>query len=110
MVAITDPINNSLVDVHDRISGTVSNQEAHVWAVIRPVQTQDCWVQMPILVNSSGSWTVAVQFGEFESNHSGKPYEVRVFANPHQILMPGRTTTCWPEADAFSNALYVTRR
>lgn len=108
-IAITEPRNNSRVDIYDRISGTVSDKNAEVWIVLHPTQTPDCWVQTPVLVNSNGTWTASVQFGEQGPSQIGKPYEIRAFANPRSRLSPGRTT-CWPKAVANSDALYVNRR
>lgn len=109
VVRITAPENNSFVNVYDRVSGLVSDRQAHLWVVVQPLQTQDCWVQKPVIVDSRGIWTASVQFGEDKSLHSGKTYEVRVLANPIQKLVPGRTI-CWPEADAVSGPLYLTGR
>jgi hypothetical protein len=108
-VAITAPTNDSVVDVHDNISGTVSDKKASVWIVIQPLETMGCWIQKRILVDTNGTWIASVQFGESTPEHSGKRYEVRAFANPHSNLSPG-PTACWPKADAQSAALYVRRR
>jgi hypothetical protein len=95
--------------VHHKISGTVSDKNANVRVVIHPIETPDCWAQMPAVVGDDGTWSVVAQFGENDPSHSGKGYEVRAFANPRANLSPG-PTPCWPQAAANSDALYVTRR
>lgn len=108
-LSITSPPNNSEVDVHDFVTGKVSDKDSHVWLIIQPLQTMVSWVQKPVIVDNAGTWKASVQFGEYTAEHSGKRYEVRAFGNPHSGLAPG-PTECWPQAEAISAALYVTRR
>jgi hypothetical protein len=71
-----------------------------VWLVVQPIETGDCWVQNPILVNNDG---------EDRADHKGKRYEIRAFANPKATTGPGRVT-CWPEAEAWSDGVQLVRQ
>jgi len=108
-LAIETPDHNDRVNVRHEIAGIVSSGGARVFVIIQPRETSDCWVQNPILVNSDRTWRVFAQFGEQTSGHSGKAYEVRALANPKGSLRPGRTS-CWPEAEAYSDPIYVVRK
>jgi len=108
-VVITAPLDDSVVDVIETISGYVTNKNASVLVIIQPLETQDCWAQKPVIVSNDGTWRASVQFGENTSAHSGKSYEVRAFANPYTAIDPGKTV-CWPEADAISHPLYLKRQ
>lgn len=107
-IAIVSPTSNTTVEMHDRLRGTVTDAGASIWIVVHPIETMDCWIQKPVIVDQDGSWVANVQFGEDKPKHSGSPYEVRALANPKQALKPGKTS-CWPEAVATSRPLFVRR-
>jgi hypothetical protein len=108
-LTIEKPSQNESVGVRHEISGTVSTRSARVWVIIQPREIGDCWVQTPIIVNSDQSWRLLAQFGEDTPEHWKKSYEVRALANPKGDLRPGKTS-CWPEAEAYSDPLYVIRK
>lgn len=100
--------NNATVDVHEIISGRISIKNTHLWIVIHPIETQDCWVQLPVSINKAGEWIASVQFGEKTSAHNGKKFEVRALADKNNVLKPGRTR-CWPKVAYQSASIYVER-
>ena len=104
-----DDAKREPVGVRHEVSGAVSDKSARVWLVVHPQETSDCWIQNPILANADGTWRLLAQFGENDPAHSGKPFEIRAFANPKSALRPGKTT-CWPEAEAHSDPVYVIRK
>jgi len=108
-IKIQKPAQKELVGVKHEVAGTVSDRSAKVWLVVRPRETADCWIQNPILVNNDGSWRLLSQFGEEKPEHSGKPYEIRALANPKTTMRPGKTI-CWPEAEVYSDPVYVVRK
>jgi hypothetical protein len=108
-VVITSPKSGTVVEYRHEVNGTVSDPNADVWVVIRPVETSDFWVAPPVTVKEDGSWKVKAYFGEDKPEHSGKPFEVRAFANPVGNISEGKTTQ-WPRAAAKSNVANVVRK
>lgn len=107
-LAIQSPKSGARVDHRQEVNGKVSDSNADVWVVIRPLETSDFWVQPPVTVKEDGSWKVVVYFGE-AGRHVGKQYELRAFANPVGKISEGRTTQ-WPKAAARSNVVEVVRQ
>ena len=107
-VAITQPQPDAKVEQRATVSGSVSDPRAKVWVVIHPTETSGFWVQPPVTVDSDGTWSVLAYFGE-GSRDSGKPYEIRAFANPSETLKPGERSD-WPTASAQSKVVRVTRK
>lgn len=108
-VTIIQPKPNAVVKPRDTVAGSVSDPRAKVWVVIHPTETSGFWVQPPVTVDSDGTWSVLAYFGREGSIDSGKPYEVRAFANPSEPLKPGERSE-WPTASAQSRVVRVTRR
>jgi hypothetical protein len=107
-VAIQAPKDGSSVSHRNEVSGTVSDPNADVWVVIRPIETSDFWIQPPVTVRKDGSWKVLVYFGEAGPKHAGKRFEVRAFANPTDQISEGKRAQ-WPKAAGRSDIVEVTR-
>lgn len=108
-VSIQSPRSGDIVEARHWVIGRVSNPNADVWVVVRPMAPQDFWVQPPVAPGEDGTWKVLVYFGEAGSRHSGTQFEVRAFANPVGRISVGRTNQ-WPRAAARSHVVEVIRR
>jgi len=107
-ITIERPAQKAAVAVREDVAGKTSAR-SRVWLVIQPRETSDCWIQNPAIPTSDGSWRIPAQFGEEGSQHRGKAYEIRALVNPKNPLAPGKVN-CWPEADAYSDPVHVTRK
>lgn len=107
-ITIENPASQARVKPRDTISGKVSDPNATVWVVIHPKLTSDFWVQPPVTVDNDGTWEVEGHFGREGAVDSGKPYEIRAFANPAGELVEGLRTD-WPSGAAKSRVIKATR-
>lgn len=107
-ISISSPLDGVSVDQRQDIVGAVSDPNAEVVVVIHPVSVSEFWTQPPVTVRNSGQWRVKVYFGR-QGMDRGEEYEVRAFANPHSQTREGKYNS-WPEAEASSNVVVVTRR
>jgi len=106
-VAIKYPNDGSLVDFSQSIGGTVSNQQAEVWVLIKTPQF-DHWVQGQAHVASDRTWKLLAQVGRQESLDAGKNFEVIAVANPKIPLSIGAIPAI-PSGDS-TDSIIVTRR
>jgi hypothetical protein len=55
------------------------------------------------------SWKVMIHIGHPGSVDVGKHFEVRAVANPTTSLREGQVLDAWPDAEAMSNVIELTR-
>jgi hypothetical protein len=108
-ILITAPGSGTLVHQREIVAGRVSDPEAALWVVIHPVGSNRYWVQ-PRPMKHDGLWCVPAYFGQPIAQHSGRRFEVRSFANPWERLSESKLLPGWPQADAQSNLVLVSRR
>lgn len=106
---IAEPADGAQVGAEMPIQGSAS-PEQKVWLIVHPQETSDYWVQPPAIADDAGAWKTAIFVGRPGSADVGQRYEVRAVANPQTPLKEGQVLKTWPEAQATSSILKVTRR
>ena len=107
---VVAPADGASVPERPFVEGTASDPTATVWVVIRPMEGSDYWVQPPVTVRVTGAWKVQVYIGRPGNLDIGKHFEVKAVANPKQPLAEGYVLDAWPEAEAISQVIEVSRR
>ena len=108
-IAITDPGDDAKVPARHRVRGTTNDTEAEIWLVVHPTEIDSMWVQGRANIKKDGTWVVSAAFGE-PNMHQGKPYAILAVANPKEPLKKGQQLHDWPEAEAWSPVVEVTRQ
>jgi hypothetical protein len=101
-LAISSPKTGATVSINETVQGAVSDPSAHVWLIIHPIATNDCWVQ-PEAEIEGGKWFVNATFGLPQS--MGAQFEIRAIANPINPIQVGQRLPCWPQAQSESAAV-----
>lgn len=110
-VRIMSPLDAAEVPWRACFSGTSSDPDARLVAIVHPTEVSAFHVQPPISVRPDGRWKVQLYIGEGKLGlHSGKHFEVRVFSRPKVVLREGQKLPYWPEAESASPMIEVTRR
>ncbi len=109
-ITITTPEDGASVVRRPIVQGTVSDPEADVWVVLHPAEVADYWVQPPVTVRKDSTWKVQIYIGRPGSLDVDKQFEIIAFANPEDTLEVGQVLGDWPEAEARSDVVEVTRR
>ncbi len=109
-IAIAKPCNDARVGWRTIVKGKVSDPKATVQVIIHPLEVNDHWVQPKIDVSSDGTWQVLAYFGRDGSIDAGKPYEVMAVVNPKTPLKEADVLPDWPEAEAKSDIIRVSRK
>ncbi|MEW8050191.1 MAG: hypothetical protein AB2809_07420 [Candidatus Thiodiazotropha sp.] len=107
-IYISSPPEGGSVNQRHNVIGGVSDPTAKIIIVVHPVSVSEFWTQPPVTVRNDGQWHVKAHFGRQEMDH-GEEYEVRAYANPQSQIIEGKYNS-WPEAEARSNVVIVTRR
>lgn len=107
-ITISSPLDGESVNQRQLITGHVADSNAHVVVVIHSESVSDFWAQPPVMVRNNGQWRVRAYFGRRGMDY-GEEFVVRAFANPNSQIPEGRYYS-WPEAEARSNVVFVTRR
>jgi hypothetical protein len=81
----TRPKDGSQVPSRACIEGTVSDPSAHVFAIIRPLQWADYYVQKEADVKADGSFKILAYFGE-PTTPDGTGFSFRIVANPAVVV------------------------
>ena len=92
------------------MEGTVTDSNVRVWVIVHPMEVSDYWVQPSITVKENGSWKVKIYIGRPGSVDVGKQFEIMAVANPKDNLKEGDVLSGWPEAQAKSQVIEVTRK
>lgn len=106
---ITSPHDGDTVVHRLTIEGRAANPEWDVWIVIHPMEVSSMWVQPRVAVGQDGTWRAIVFVGR-EGKDSGRPFEIRAFANPKGSLVEGMQLQDWPDAEFKSDLIYITRQ
>jgi len=109
-VQITSPLDKSQVHERTFIEGTVSDPQAKVWVILHPLELSDYWVQPAVTVRKDGTWRVNAYLGRPGNIDVGKQFELMVIAKPEEPLKEGDVLMSWPEAQAKSQVIEVTRQ
>ena len=88
-INISTPLDGERVEQRHDIIGQVSDPNANVIVVIRPVSVSEFWTQPPVTVNNNGQWRVKAYFGR-RGMDGGVEYEIRAFANPQSQIREGK--------------------
>jgi hypothetical protein len=109
-VIITVPADKSKVLERPTVEGTVSDVNASVWVVVHSMATSDYRVQPSVSFEKDGTWKVKIYIGKQGNVDVGKHFEIMAVANPKGSLREGDVLKSWPEAQAKSQVIEVTRQ
>ena len=98
-LAILSPAAGATVSWRAPVDGRTDGRPREIWLIVRPIITNDCWVQPRAAIND-GRWRVTATFGNVDS--IGAEYELRAIANPTAPLREG-PVACWPQGEAQSD-------
>jgi hypothetical protein len=110
-VIITSPRDNAAVPWRPCVAGRVSDPAAKLYLVIND-KSGNYYVQPgPVSVKADGSWTARPYVAENKPGvFDGLPFELKALANPKAALEEGQVLAAWPEAEASSDLIDITRR
>ena len=106
IVQITSLSDGKFVDLYEQVRGHVSNANTKVWLLVQ-TPAASCWLQGPAIIEATGDFSIAAQFGDGGSG--GVQFAVRAVVNPPAGIKAG-LVSCGMQADAFSRMVLVTRR
>ena len=109
-VRITVPGDNAQVLERPLLEGTVSNSSAKVWVIVHSLEVSDYYVQPSVTVKGDSSWKVVIYVGRPGKVDVNKQFEIIAVANPKVDLKEGLKLGGWPEAQAKSEVIDVTRK
>ena len=107
---ITAPLDKAKVSERPYVEGNVSDANVKVWVIVHPMDVSDYWVQPSVTVKENGSWKVKIYIGRPGAMDVGKQFEIMAVANPKDKLKEGDVLSGWPEAQAKSQVIEVTRK
>ncbi len=100
------------------VKGTVSDPNARVYVVVRPLRPQDYWIQEQPTVDAKGNWQANAYFGEPPPGPgAGEDYEIIALATNENSVVTCMTGNCLqvgktkdiPRNTNRSNLVTVTR-
>jgi hypothetical protein len=109
-IEITVPSDRDEVSWRPIVEGRVSDPNAKVWVIVKPVSVSDFWVQPKASVNRDGTWRVQIYIGRPGTFDTGNLFEVLAVANPHRRLREGDILNDWPAAKSRSHLFLVKRK
>jgi hypothetical protein len=109
-IRITAPSDKSQVAEKPSIEGTVTDVNVSIWVVVHPTEVSDYWVQPPVTVKEDGTWKGRAYIGRPGNVDVGKQFEIMSVANPKEPLKEGDVLKNWPEGQAKSQVIEVTRQ
>jgi len=109
-ISINSPLDKAKVTGRPAIEGTVSDPRAIVAVIVHPMEVGDYWVQQNVTVKKSGAWKVLINIGRPGTIDVGKHFEIMAVAKPKTLLREGAVLSGWPEAQATSEVVEVTRK
>jgi hypothetical protein len=109
-VDIQSPKANQEVGVETMVTGKVSDPQARVYVLVRPLKTRYWWVQrMPAPPSSDGTWQTLCYFGT-PTEGGGEPYEIIAIASKKRLsLKEGQKLEDTPEQGVSSDVVTVKR-
>ncbi len=108
-LTIEQPADGACVPERPNVTGAVSDAKAKVWVVVHPLEVATYWVQPRLTVRSGGRWKTRIHIGRPGRVDVGKEFEMMAVVNPRSGLSNGQQLGDWPEAEAVSNVVEVTR-
>ena len=110
-VAVTSPTEKARVPWRPCVTGTVSDPAARVFLIIHDKTGGDFFVEPgPISIKSNGTWSALPYIAENKPGvFENFQFEIKAFANPKPALAEGEILAAWPEAEAASELIDVTR-
>lgn len=109
-VMITEPQNKAEVPEKAVIKGTVSDPSAKVWLIVRPLATEDYWVQGQATVNADGTWQATANVGRPGSVDVGEWFQIAAVANPKKDIKAGDVLGWWPRSKWRSKPIRIKRK
>jgi hypothetical protein len=108
---VIEPNDEARVQRRLEVKGTLENpkDKDQVWVIVRPLEAGQFWVQPKISIRGEGKWSVDVYIGRSGSVDEGKSFEIRAVLNPKEPLKDGDILGDWPDAEAQSQVVGVTR-
>lgn len=106
---IKSPQDGSIVPWRPYVKGTVTDLDAEVWVIVRPVDTSAYLVQPSVTVSNGGTWMTQVYLGRAGDIDVGKQFEIMAVANPKGWLSEADILGGWPDAQWSSQVITVTR-
>jgi hypothetical protein len=110
LIRITAPTDKTHVSDRPAVEGTVTDSQDRVWVIVHPLEVSDYWVQPSVTVREDGTWKVIPYIGRPGGADIGKEFELMAVANPKAPLKEGLVLSGWPEAQARSQVVEVTRK
>lgn len=107
---ITDPEDKTKVPIRPYIEGTTTDINSKVRVIVHPMEVSDYWVQPNVSVKENGSWKVKIYIGRPGSIDVGKQFEIMAVANPKKSIKEGDVLSGWPDSQAKSQIIEVTRK
>lgn len=108
-VDIEEPDDSASTGHRPVVEGRVTEPKASVWVVVHPIDVSGYWVQPNVTVRNNGAWKVKIYIGRSGDQDVGKSFEIMAFANPGQDLREGLVLNNWPESEATSDVVEITR-
>lgn len=90
-----NPVNIAIIEPKDMtqiegnrylVKGTMSDSNAKVFVVVRPLESSDYWVQDPPTIDGNGNWQVNAYFGE-RNAVIGEKHEIIALATQENFLV-----------------------
>lgn len=107
LLTIAAPLTGAVSLRQLRVSGFVSASISRVVPIVRPVASDDYWVQETAVIDrATGRWSSTVYVGSEGSGSVGHAYEIRAIGDPPTVT--GKLKA-WPEG-FLSQAVVVTRK
>lgn len=107
--AIIEPQNGSVVERECAVSGTAPRGITDVWLVVKPVGTDEFWIQPNIPVKD-GMWAGRAYIGGEGFGDLGKKFKIRALGGPLEILREGDVLGNWPSANHISPVIEIQRK
>jgi hypothetical protein len=108
-VTIEQPDTSTTEEASLTVSGSLDDACAAAWLVVHPLGGANYYVQPKLAVSDDGRWVAEVPLGE-AGQTAEKTFEIMAFAGAEADLGAGDVLTAWPEAEARSEVVTITRK
>ena len=107
------PYTRQTVSRRPVVEGNVSNADT-VWIVVRPVGSDEYYIQPPIKVEYDGTWRSQIYVGTVGKDNIGSAFQIRAFVNPagaFKVLeeYERHVFNGWPEAELSTGIVEIVR-
>lgn len=105
------PVDGATVPYRPCIAGVVADETAPLFGIVHPLDVDTYWVQPPITPGPGGKFLSKIYVAEPGRRHfQNQTFEIRFAFHPKQKLWNGQLLGYWPDAEALSPVIRVTRR